>query len=74
MNVNWLVLSACVLLPLAAMAGAGQGSENVDPTRAPWAEAQAPWTNTAKPGDVVKDHVKRSLSATTPTPSSRAVR
>ncbi len=58
MNVNWLVLSACVLLPLAAMAGAGQGSENVDPTRAPWAEAQAPWTNPAKPGDVVKDHVE----------------
>ncbi len=58
MNANRRVLSACALLALAAMAGAGRGSENVDPARAPWAAAQAPWASTAKPGDAVKDHVE----------------
>jgi len=58
MNANCLALSACVVWALAATAGAGQESENVDPTRAPWAAAQAPWASQAKPGDVVKDQVE----------------
>jgi hypothetical protein len=58
MNANWLVLSASVVSALAATAGAGQGSEKIDPARAPWTAAQEPWTGNAKPGDVVKDHVE----------------
>ena len=57
-NVRWVVLSAWVASALAMTAAAGQASENVVPTRAPWAFAQAPWTDSAKPGDVVKDHVE----------------
>jgi hypothetical protein len=43
---------------LSATAGVGQVSENVDPTQAAWAAAQAPWASKAKPDDVVKDHVE----------------
>jgi hypothetical protein len=51
MKVICLVLSAWVVMALAATAAVAGASED-------WAASQKPWSDRAEPGDVVKEHVE----------------